>query len=142
MADSWEDDDMVVAELTIPLTAAQQLEQDRIAQEAFVASMREGEQYRAQQAAAAVASAEEAKAAAEQKKIKDNELRAYYTEKYRKKWISDRYPLYKSLSSFHKARADKEFKEYMKKHHPEPLKLLSLFTNLAAGVDENVRFIQ
>jgi hypothetical protein len=141
---TWEDDDLVVQTLTIPLTAAQQLEQDRVAQEAFVASMREGEQYRAQQEAAAAAAAEEAKVAATQKKVEYDKLRAYNTKKYKKTWLNNRYPLYKSLNAFQKARVEKEFKEYMKKHYPEPLALTLLFASIERYGDgaEFIRFIQ
>jgi len=134
MAESWEDDD-VVHVLTIPLTSEQE-------HEAFVRSQQEGAEYRAQLAAEAASVAAAEKAAFERKIADEKELCEYYTQKYKKEWLRSHHPKFESMSAFHKGRVEKEFREYMKKHHPNPLSLRLTFFNKSAGGGENVRFVQ
>ena len=103
MAESWEDDD-VVHVLTIPLTSEKE-------HEAFVRSQQEGAEYRAQLAAEAAAVAAAEKAAFERKIADEKELCQYYTQKYQKQCLRSHYPLFESLSAFHKGRVEKEFRE-------------------------------
>jgi hypothetical protein len=127
--ESWEDDDLEIPTLHIPKEKAD----EEKATDEFVSDNVEQLQPKETSTTTttvSLVSSEESKRLAKE-----------YTEKYKKMWLKEHHPLYASMSRYHKSRVDKEFNEYMKKHHKNPLSLQVTFFNMSAGGGENYRFI-